>query len=153
MSHHPAGHPARSAGFDRGNVAVGALVTAVLVILLGAGPLALIVATPREEGANIGGGMLAILSSLLAVGLGSAFTARRAVRRNGNSMTEGVVAGMAGIVFVILVVGLLFVVVRDLPMEEVGVMLQLAVPALGAAFAGAAIGGASPTHRSRRSAR
>jgi hypothetical protein len=82
MDHDPAGHPARPARFDRTNVAVGAVVTAVLVSLLGAGPIAVIVATPREEGANIGGGMLAILSNLLAVGLGAAFTTRLAVRRN-----------------------------------------------------------------------
>jgi hypothetical protein len=60
MDHDPAGHPARPARFDRTNVAVGAVVTAVLVSLLGAGPIAVIVATPREEGANIGGGVLAI---------------------------------------------------------------------------------------------
>jgi hypothetical protein len=147
MDHDPAGHPTRPASFDRTNFAVGAVVTVVLVSLLGAGPMALIVATPREEGANIGGGMLATLSNLLAVGLGAAFTARRAVRRNGDPMAEGVVASMAGLVFVILAAGLLFVVVGDLPLEEVGGMLSLAIPALGAAFAGAAAGGAG---RSRR---
>jgi hypothetical protein len=147
VNHHPADHPARSAGFDRANVAVGALVTAVLVILLGAGPMALIVTTPRDEGANIGGGILATLAVLLAVGLGSAFTALRAVRRAGDPLVEGSLAGTAGLVAVAVVFTLLLVVARGVSPWALEGVLSLAVPGLGAAVLGAALG----VHLPRRS--
>jgi hypothetical protein len=83
--------------FDLKNLAVGALVSAVLVGLLSYWTLYYVQAhTPREEGVNIGGAMLATFGSLLAVALGAAFTARRARQRRGQPVPEGVVAGLAG---------------------------------------------------------
>jgi hypothetical protein len=131
---------------------VGALVTAVLTILLGAGPIALIVTTPRDEGANIGGGILATLAVLLAVGLGSSFTARRAVRRAGSPMVEGLTASV-GALLVLIVAGDLVLVVAGVvsPAALQGVldgMLSVGVPALGAAFVGATVGAGSARRRS-----
>ena len=125
---------------DRANLMVGALVTAVLVVLLGAGPFALIVRAPREEGANIGGGILATLAVLLAVALGSAFTARRAVRRVGNPMMEGASAGAAGAIIAAVAVGVPLGAVRGVSPWALEGLLSLAVPGLGAALLGALVG-------------
>lgn len=132
---------------DHRNVAVGALVTALLTSLLGTAPIALILATPREEGANIGGGILATLALLVAVVLGSAFTARRAVRRASNPMVEGVAAGAAGTAIVALTAGVLLVAVQGVSPWALEGLVSLAVPGLGAAFLGAAVG--ARTHRRR----
>lgn len=60
--------------FDPKNVAVGAIVSSLLVGLLGYGTIIFFQAiTPGEEGVNIGGALLASLGSLLAVALGAAF--------------------------------------------------------------------------------
>ena len=140
MDHHATGHPASSGRFDRRNVVVGALVTMILVILLGAGPMALIVATPRAEGVNIGAGMLATLSVLLAVASGSGFAARRAVRRNGHPIEEGVAGSMVGLIVVSLAFGILLAIFTPLPLEAAQGSLEVVLPGLGAAFVGAAVG-------------
>lgn len=137
-------HPGRSR-FDWRNFAAGAVVSAVLVALLGDGTMFFLTAiTPREEGVNIGGAMLATFGSLLAVALGAAFTARRARRRQGQPVAEGVGAGLAGFALAVVTVIFLFFSIRDVPLYyalfEIPSMLTLLAPGAGAAFAGAALG-------------
>jgi len=133
-------HPGPSR-FDPKNFVVGAVVSSVLVGLLGYGTIIFFAAiTPREEGVNIGGAMLASLGSLLAVALGAAFTARRARRRASQPMTEGIGAGLVGFTLVVLGAGYLFFVVRDIPLFEILNVLALGIPGVVAAFVGAALG-------------
>jgi hypothetical protein len=127
--------------FDPKNVAVGAVVSSLLVGLLGYGTIIFFQATtPPEEGVNIGGAMLASLGSLLAVALGAAFTARRARRRASQPMPEGISAGLVGFMLAVLGVGYLFFVVRDVPLLEILNLLPLLLPGVGVALAGAALG-------------
>lgn len=127
--------------FDLKNFAVGAVVSSLLVGLLGYGTIIFFQKiTPREEGVNIGGAMLASLGSLLAVALGAAFTAQRACQRASQPMPEGISAGLVGFMLAVLGVGYLFFVVRDVPLFEILNMLPLLLPGVGAALAGAALG-------------
>jgi len=127
--------------FDLKNFAVGAVVSSLLVGVLGYGTILFLQAiTPRPEGVNIGGAMLASLGSLLAVALGAAFTARRARRRASQPMPEGISAGLVGCLLAVLGVGYLFFVVHDVPLWEILDMLPLLLPGVGAALAGAALG-------------
>jgi hypothetical protein len=127
--------------FDPRNLALGAVVSSLLVGLFGYGTIFLFQAiTPREEGVNIGGAMLASLGSLLAVALGAAFTAQRARRRASQPMPEGISAGLVGFMLAVLGVGYLFFVVHDVPVFEVLNLLPLLLPGVGAAVAGAALG-------------
>jgi hypothetical protein len=131
--------------FDWKNFAVGAVVSAVLVALLGDGTMFFFTAiTPREEGVNIGGAMLATFGSLLAVALGAAFTARRARRRHGQPVPEGVGAGLVGFTLAVVTVIFLFFSIRGVPLYnalfEIPNMLTLLAPGAGAALAGAALG-------------
>ncbi len=123
--HHPG--PSR---FDWRNFAVGAVVSAILVGLLGDGTMIFFTAvTPREEGVNIGGAML---------GGGS------------QPVPEGVGAGLAGFTIGIFSAGYLFFLARGAPVSallEIPNMLPLLLPGVGAAFAGAALGN---RQRSRR---
>jgi len=126
-------------------------VSAILVGLLGDGTMIFFTAvTPREEGVNIGGAMLATFGSLLAVALGAAFTARRARRGGSQPVPEGVGAGLAGFTIGIFSAGYLFFLARGAPVSallEIPNMLPLLLPGVGAAFAGAALGN---RQRSRR---
>jgi hypothetical protein len=132
--------------FDLKNFAVGAVVSSLLVGLLGYGTIIVFQAiTPREEGVNIGGAMLATLGSLLAVALGAAFTARRARQRASQPMPEGIGAGLVGFMLAVLGVGYLYFVVRDVPVLEILNLLPLLLPGFGAALAGAALGGLRST--------
>jgi hypothetical protein len=116
-------------------------VSSLLVGLLGYGTIIFFQAiTPREEGVNIGGAMLASLGSLLAVALGAAFTARRARQRASQPMPEGISAGLVGFLLAVLAVGYLFFVVRGVPLLEILNLLPLLLPGVGAALAGAALG-------------
>jgi hypothetical protein len=95
----PHGHP--PGRFDPANAAIGAGVVAAFVTVLGFGVIVFVAAvTPSDEGATIGGAILATAGSLLGVALGSLFTARRARRRGGQPMIEGLAAGIAGFVVV-----------------------------------------------------
>jgi hypothetical protein len=133
--------------FDITNFAIGAVVSSLLVGLLGYGTIIFFVAiTPREEGVNIGGGMLAILGVLVAVMLGAAFTAWRARRRNSQPISEGIAAGLVGFALAVLVAGYLFFVIRGIPLLEIFSMLPLLVPGIGAAYAGAALGNLGREH-------
>lgn len=138
------GPPSGPSRFDRRNFAVGAVVSAVLVGLLGAGTAVYFRAiTPREEGVNITGAMLATFGSLLAVALGAAFTTRRARRRQGQPIPEGVAAGLAGLTLAISTLVVWFFFDGGAPLQALFVipgMLPLLVPGAGAAFAGAALG-------------
>jgi len=128
--------------FDLKNFAVGAVVSSLLVGLLGDGTIILFQAiTPAEAGVNLGGAMLASLESLLAVAVGAAFTARRARRRASRPMPEGISAGLVGFMVAVLGVGSRFLVVGDVPLWEVLDLLPLLLPGVGAAVAGAALGG------------
>ena len=127
--------------FDRKNFAVGAVVSGLLVGLLGYGTIAYFQAiTPGEEGVKLTGAMLATVGCLLAVALGAAFTARRARRRASQPMPEGISAGLVGFLLAIVGAGYGFFVVRDIPLLEILSMLPLLLPGVGAAFAGAALG-------------
>jgi hypothetical protein len=133
--------------FDITNFAIGAVVSSLLVGLLGYGTIIFFAAiTPREEGVNIGGGLLAILGVLVAVMLGAAFTAWRARRRNSQPMSEGIAAGLVGFALAVLVAGYLFFVIRGIPLLEIFSMLPLLVPGIGAAYAGAALGNLGREH-------
>lgn len=137
--------------FDLKNFAVGAVVSSLLVGLLGYGTILFFQAiTPAEEGVSIGGAMLASLGSLLAVGLGAAFTARRARRRASQPMPEGISAGLVGFLLAVLGVGYLFVVVRDVPLLEILNLLPLLGSGVGAAVAGAALGSLRSTNGQTR---
>jgi hypothetical protein len=128
--------------FDIKNFALGAITSSLLVGLLGYGTLILSAAvTPREEGVNIGGAVLATLGCLLAVALGAALTAWRARRRHGQPIPEGVSAGLVGFTLAVIGAGYLFFAVRDVPLLEIFNVLPLVVPGIGAAFGGAALGG------------
>jgi hypothetical protein len=128
--------------FDPRNFAVGAVVSTLLVGLLGYGTIISFQAiTPAEEGVNIGGALLASLGSLLAVALGAAFTAQRARRRASQPMPEGIGAGLVGFMLAVGGVGYLFVVVRGVPLLEILNLLPLLGSGVGAAVAGAALGG------------
>jgi ABC-type polysaccharide/polyol phosphate export permease len=130
--------------FDRKNVAVGAVVSSLLVGLLGYGTILFFQAiTPGEEGVNIGGVMLATFGCLLAVALGAAFTARRARRRQGQPVPEGVGAGLAGFTLATCIFVIWFLFNRGVALQALFVipeMLPLLVPCAAAAFAGAALG-------------
>lgn len=127
--------------FDITNFALGAVVSSLLVGVLGYGTLIFFAAiTPREEGVNIGGAMLATLGCLVAVALGAAVTAWRARCRHGQPIPEGVSAGLVGFTLAVIAAGYLFFIVRDVPLLEIFSMLPLLVPGIGAAFAGAALG-------------
>jgi hypothetical protein len=79
------------------NLALGAVVSSLLVALLGYGTIAFSAAiTPPEAGVNIGAAILASLGCLLAVALGAAFTAWRARRRGSQPIPEGATAGLVG---------------------------------------------------------
>lgn len=150
---HQGNHP-ESPRFDRNNFAVGAVVSTVLVALLGDGTAFFFKAiTPREEGVNIGGGMLAILVTLFAVALGAAFTARRARLRGSQPMPEGVGAGLAGFTLATVTVIFLFFSIRGVPLYnvffEIPTVMALLAPGAGAAFAGAALGNHGGTTRAR----
>jgi hypothetical protein len=128
--------------FDLKNFAVGAVVSSLLVGLLGYGTIIFFQAiTPGEEGVNIGGALLASLGSLLAVALGAGFTARRARRRASQPMPEGIGAGLVGFMLAVVAVGYLFFVVRGVPLLEIVNLLPLLGSGVGAALAGAALGG------------
>jgi hypothetical protein len=135
--------PGRSR-FDRRNFAVGAAISALLVGLLGCWTLYYVQAhTPREEGVNIGGAMLSTVGSLLAVAVGAAFTARRAGRRQGRPIPEGVGAGLAGFALATCTFVVWFLWGRGALLEAVFVipeMLTLLLPVGAAAYAGAALG-------------
>jgi hypothetical protein len=134
-------YPAPPPQFDLRNVAVGAVVSSLLVGLLGYGTILFFQAiTSGEEGVNIGGALLASLGCLLAVALGAAFTARRARWRASQPMPEGVSAGLVGFTLAVLAGGYLFFVVRDVPVFEVLSMLPLLLLGVGAALVGAALG-------------
>ncbi len=134
-------YPAPPSQFDLRNVAVGAVVSSLLVGLLGYGTILFFQAiTSGEEGVNIGGAMLASLGCLVAVALGAAFTARRARRRASQPMPEGVSAGLVGFTIAVLAASYLFFVVRDVPVFEILGMLPLLLPGVGAALVGAALG-------------
>jgi hypothetical protein len=130
--------------FDRKNVAVGAAVSAVLAGVLCYGTLAYVQAhTPREEGVNLGGAMLATFGAYLAIALSAAFTARRARGRQGQPILEGVVAGLAGFTLATCVVVIGFFVDRGAPLQalfEIPNTLTLLLPGGAAAYAGAALG-------------
>ena len=133
--------------FDIKNFAIGAVVSSLLVGLLGYGTIIFFAAiTPREEGVNIGGGVLATLGCLLAVTLGAAFTAWRARRRHSQPIPEGVSAGLVGFTLAVIGAGYLFFVVRGVPLFEIFSVLPLLVPGIGAAFAGAALGNLRREH-------
>jgi hypothetical protein len=137
MSFGPGDHVPAPPRFDPKNVAVGAVVSSLLVSLLGYGTIIFFQAnTPPEEGVNIGGAMLAGLGCLLAVALGAAITARRASQ----PIPEGVSAGLVGFMLAVLGVGYLFFAVRDVPLLEILNLLPLLLPGVGAALAGAALG-------------
>lgn len=141
MSFGPSDSFSAPSHFDLKNFAVGAVVSSLLVGLLGYGTIIFVQAiTPAEEGVNIGGAMLASLGSLLAVALGAAFTAQRARRRASQPMPEGISAGLVGFMLAVLGVGYLFFVVRDVPLFEILNLLPLLLPGVGAALAGAALG-------------
>jgi hypothetical protein len=143
MSTDPRGYPRTPPRFDLRNFALGAVVSSVLVGLLGYGTIIVIAAsTPREEGANIGGALLATLGVLVAVALGAAFTARRAQRHASQPIAEGVGAGLVGFALAVLGAGYVFFVVRGTPLLEILSLLPLLLPGVGAAFAGAALGSA-----------
>jgi hypothetical protein len=128
--------------FDLKNFAVGAVVSSLLVGLLGYGTIIFFQAiTPGEEGVNIGGALLTSLGCLLAVALGAAFTARRARRRASQPMPEGISAGLVGFMLAVLAVGYLFFVVGGVPLLEIVNLLPLLGSGVGAALAGAALGG------------
>jgi len=127
--------------FDRKNFAVGAVMSSLLVGLLGYGTIVLFQAnTPREEGVNLTGAMLATFGCLFAVALGAAFTARRGRRGASQPMPEGISAGLAGFLLAIVGAGYVFFVVRDIPLLEMVNLLPLLLPGAGAAVAGAALG-------------
>jgi hypothetical protein len=144
MQFDQAERPSGPSRFDRKNFAVGAVVSAVLVGLFGFGTLVYFQAnTPRDEGVNIGGAMAATLGSLLAVALGAAFTARRARRRHGQPVPEGVSAGLTGYTLATSTFITWFFVDRGGPLQalfEIPNMLTLLIPGGAAAYAGAAVG-------------
>jgi hypothetical protein len=127
--------------FDITNFALGAVVSSLLVGVLGYGTLIFFAAiTPREEGVNIGGGLLVTLGCLLAVALGAAVTAWRARRRHSQPIPEGVSAGLVGFTLAVIGAGYLFFIVGDVPLLEIFSVLPLLLPGIGAAFAGAGLG-------------
>jgi hypothetical protein len=129
---------------DLKNLAVGAPVSAVLVGLLSDWTLYYVQAhTPREEGVNIGGAMVATFGSLLAVAVGAAFTARRARRRRDRAVPEGVIAGLAGFTLATCVFVVWFLWDRGALWQavfEIPATLTLALPVGAAAYAGAVLG-------------
>ena len=131
----------RPPGLDPKNLALGAVVSSLLVALLGYGTIAFSAAiTPPEAGVNIGAAILASLGCLLAVALGAAFTAWRARRRGSQPIPEGATAGLVGLTLAVVVAGYLFFVVRDVPLWEIVSVAPLLLPGIGAALAGAALG-------------
>lgn len=148
MRSDPAGR-AQSPGpsrFDAKNFALGAVVSSILVSLLGYVPLAVLTAVippdPLERGRTVHGLSLAILGCLLAIFLGAGFTARRARRRAGDPLFEGFGAGfVGGFLFAIPADGCAFLVVIGQPCSLViGVLPLLLLFGIWAALAGAVLG-------------
>jgi hypothetical protein len=131
------------------NLALGAVVSSLLVALLGYGTIAFSAAiTPPEAGVNIGAAILASLGCLLAVALGAAFTAWRARREAANRSPKAPPPGLSGLPLPV-VAGYLFFVVGDVPLWEIVSVAPLLLPGIGAALAGAALGSLpSGRHRS-----
>jgi hypothetical protein len=140
------------------NFALGAAMSGLLVGILGYGTILLAQAnTPEDQGVNIGGALLATVGTLLAVTLASAFTTWRARRRNSQPLSEGVAAGLAGLLCAIVIAGYMMFLAVGVPFLEIFSMLPLLVLGVGAAFAGAILGGWRPrddpswrTYRDRR---
>jgi hypothetical protein len=133
--------PAR---LDLKNLAIGAVVSAVLVGILCYETLSYVQThTPREEGVNIGGAMLAEFGSMVAIALGAAFTARRARRRGSQPFPEGIGAGLTGFTLATCTFVTWFLFEHGAPFEalfEIPEMLPLLLPGAAAALAGAALG-------------
>jgi hypothetical protein len=145
VSHRPADNIAGPRRFSVLNFVLGAVVSGLLVGVLGYGTILLAQAnTPEDQGVNIGGALLATVGTLLAIMLGSALTTWRARRRNSQPLSEGVAAGLAGLMCAVVTAGYVMFLARGVPFLEVFSMLPLLGFGVGAAFAGTILGGWRP---------
>ena len=127
--------------FDVINFMFGALITCILVAILGYGTILLGQAMiPPEEGVNIGAALLASFGTLMAIAVGSALTAWRGRRREGQPLWEGVAAGLVGFLVTEVAAAVVLFIFWEIPLFELVNVLTIFAPGVGAAFAGAALG-------------
>jgi hypothetical protein len=131
----------QQARFAAGNLAAGAVVSAILVLLAGYGLVAVAGDLLAGTGPDIVGALLFRLSIPSAVMLGAAFTARRARRRNSRPMPEGVAAGLAGLTPLVIVAWHDLLAAAGNGLFVIVGLAVVLLPSAAAALVGARLGG------------